>query len=438
MSVSNRSKPPSFERSFASHPKAIYWDQTENGNITPRDVFKNCNEKFWFKCEKCNHSFDPQLDHVTRGQWCPYCGNQKLCNVDNCNFCKNKSFASHPKAIYWHQTKNGNITPRDVFKNSAKKYWFKCEKCNHSFDPQLSDVTRVRGSWCPYCCIPGQKLCNDENCNFCFNNSFASHPKAIYWHQTKNGNVTPRDVFKCSGTKYWFECEKCNHPFDARLGDVNKKDSWCPYCSIPCKKLCNDENCNFCFNNSFASHPKAIYWDQTENGNVTPRDVFKCSNTKYWFECEKCNHSFDIQLDSVTNGHWCSTCVKKTELKLYNILVQDFPDIIKQYKVDWCKNKRPLPFDFCIFNLKIIIELDGPHHFIQVSNWNTSEETKQTDKYKQDLAIKHGFSVIRITQTVVWEDNTDWKERLYESIESMKVSETNEIHYICEYDEYDE
>ena len=112
-----------------------------------------------------------------------------------------ESFASNEKAKYWDYEKN-IVEPKDISNNkSGKKYWFKCDKCNHSFDISLGNINK--GSWCPYCCKPPKKLCNEE-CTFCFNKSFASHPKSIYW---SNKNIkTPRQVFKSTGDKDYFDC----------------------------------------------------------------------------------------------------------------------------------------------------------------------------------------------------------------------------------------
>ena len=58
-----------FERSFASHEKSKFWNVELNSKIvltkfkkkidcsSPRQVFKNSNDKFWFNCDECNHSF---------------------------------------------------------------------------------------------------------------------------------------------------------------------------------------------------------------------------------------------------------------------------------------------------------------------------------------------------------------------------------------------
>ena len=162
------------------------------------------------------------------------------------------------------------------------------------------------GNWCSYCCEPCQKLCEDESCEHCFKNSFASCEKAKYWHPTLNGNTNPRDIVKGSETPCWFKCDKCPHDFESRL-DYVSSGSWCSYCRVPCQKLCEDESCEHCFNNSFASCEKAKFWHPTENDNIKPRELIKNSNEKYLFKCD-CGHDFDISLCSANKGRWCPYC----------------------------------------------------------------------------------------------------------------------------------
>ena len=73
-----------------------------------------------------------------------------------------------------------------------------------------------------------------------------------------------------------------------------------------CRKLCFENNCNFCFNISFANHEKSKYWS-TKN-NLNPRNIFLKSNTKYIFNCDKCNHEFNAILSNINSGQWCSYC----------------------------------------------------------------------------------------------------------------------------------
>ena len=50
-------------------------------------------------------------------------------------------------------------------------------------------------------------------------------------------------------------------------------------CSPSSKKLCE---CSICYDRSFATHPKAIYW--SSKNELDPKQVSKSSNTKYIFD----------------------------------------------------------------------------------------------------------------------------------------------------------
>lgn len=153
------------------------------------------------------------------------------------------------------------------------------------------------GCWCSYCCSASKNLCDDENCIKCFNNSYASQPRAIYW-SSKN-KVTPRDVKVSSGKKYIFECDDCFHEYKSSLSST----CWCPYCS---NTLCEDDDCKACFNRSFASHEKVKYWSAKNIKN--PRDLCKGSAERAWFNCDECKHEFETSLLIVNGGSWCPYC----------------------------------------------------------------------------------------------------------------------------------
>lgn len=217
-----------------------------------------------------------------------------------------KSFASHEKSKYWHNEKNGDIKPEDVTIRTGTKYWFVCNnpECMHEF---LTSPDKIAcGNWCFYCSILSRTLCDDTNCNKCFEKSFASHEKSKYW--SDKNEFKPNKVMKYSNKKFWFNCSNCNHSFESVLGSITQ-GSWCPYCSPSPKQLCNNENCNMCFENSFASHEKAKYWNNELNNNIKPRNVFKANNKKYYFTCNECKHNFDIALNNLsTNNRWCPYC----------------------------------------------------------------------------------------------------------------------------------
>lgn len=75
------------------------------------------------------------------------------------------------KVDCWHDEKNGDATPRDVDKKSHKFCWFVCDVCNHDFREKIINII-YKNTWCPYCV--GRKLCDNDECDICYKNSFAS------------------------------------------------------------------------------------------------------------------------------------------------------------------------------------------------------------------------------------------------------------------------
>jgi len=417
-------------RSFESSARSKYWNYEMNSK-TPRYVSLCNNKKFWFTCGECKHDFQAIPGNIKiYNSWCPYCGNNKLCGIKDCMVCLPKSFASSDRAAYWNYERN-KIEPISVTLNCNKKFWFTCSECKHDFEAELNSVTS-RNRWCPYCV--NQKLCNNEQCNMCLDKSFKSSDKAKYWDSEKN-DAKPRDVFLCSNKKFWFVCRECKHSIQTVPRNVTRNGNWCAYCTH--QKLCENKICDFCYTNSFASSDKIIHWNVKKNSNINPRTVFKSSSKKYWFTCGKCKYDFIVALGHVTNGKWCPKCKNKTEKLLYTFITSMFPDTVTQKTFDWCRNpetNRLLPFDFYIQSLNIIIELDGQQHFTQVSNWKCPVVQNIRDKYKMDLALRNGLSVIRILQTDVYSDKNNWKNLLtksmikYDSPDIILIGTDNILH----------
>jgi len=339
------------------------------------------------------------------------------------------SFASHPKSEFWSNRNEGK--PEDYALNSHKKCWFDCE-CGHDFESTLLNINHGN-NWCPYCSNPPKLLCSNI-CILCEDHSFASHPKSTCW--SSENKLTPRQVFKhADRKKYKFVCDLCFHKFEISLKHVSSNKRWCPYCSH--QLLCDNANCSSCFNNSFASVERSKYLNDK---TINPRMLFKSTNKKHMFDCDKCDNTFETQLSDITKGIWCPNCVNKTEEKLYNELTK-YHNVRRQFKPDWCKNSKTnkhLPFDFVLEGLNIILELDGPQHFKQIGNWQSAELTKINDIYKMKCANENGYSVIRLLQKDIWHNKYDWLQELLENINKIILENRVQNIYMCKKNEYKE
>jgi very-short-patch-repair endonuclease len=180
-----------------------------------------------------------------------------------------------------------------------------------------------------------------------------------------------------------------------------------------------------------------------EKANIVHSNKYDYRETNYTKQREnviiicKFHGKFTQQPNNHLNGQGCPFCLNKTEAKLYQQLFPLYPTLITQFKQDWCKNIKHLPFDFCIPESNIIIELDGQQHFKQVYNWKTPEEHFVRDKYKERCANDNGYSVIRLLQEDVFYDTYDWVKELRDTIEQIKI--WNEIAnvYLCKNNEYE-
>jgi very-short-patch-repair endonuclease len=334
-----------------------------------------------------------------------------------------ETFASHIKAKLWSPKNIG--LPSDYALNSHKKCWFDCD-CGHAFESTLLNINQS-GNWCPYCY--NRKLCG--NCSTCFEKSFASHEKAKYW--SNKNELKPIEVLKGSEKKMYFNCDKCKHELFIGLKQITSQGHWCSYCSH--QKLCDDLECIMCYNNSFASIERSKF---LKDKNINPRTLFKSTNKKYKFECDKCDNIFETQLCDITKGIWCPFCVNKTEEKLFHELIKYYV-VKRQFKPNWCKNpktNRYLPFDFIFEDLNIILEQDGPQHMKQIGNWQSPELTKEYDIYKMKCANDNGFSIIRILQKDIWHNRYDWSQELTNNIDIIVSEKKVQNIYMCKKDEY--
>ena len=333
-------------------------------------------------------------------------------------------FDSHPKSKFWSER---NLKkPNEVALNSHKKFWFDCE-CGHPFEIALNCLNK--GSWCPYCA--NKKLCPLINkCKICFDKCFASVEYSENWSD-KNEDL-PEELFKNSHKEYLFDCPKCEHTFKQALSHITGGYT-CNYCSN--RIMCHpDKNCLKCRNKSFASVDKSIFW--SIKNIKKPIEVFKSTAEKFIFDCNKCGNDFPSKLCHITDGSWCPNCRYKTEDKFYEIVSKKYPTLKSQYKVDWCKDKKHLPFDFVIEEKKIIIEVDGEQHWKQIARWKTPEHNRFRDLFTINCANKNGFSVIRIIQEDVFKNKYDWLNELCENIE--KITNENRVQniYMCKNNEY--
>jgi len=128
-------------------------------------------------------------------------------------------------------------------------------------------------------------------------------------------------------------------------------------------------------------------------------------------------------------GCGCPSCVNKTEgiFKKYlecNKDILKIINVIHKFRPKWANlkdtHKTFYEYDFYIEfvnGLKIIVEIDGPQHHKQISNWTTPLHNQIRDNIKERLIRKQeDIYIIRLLQEDVFQNNNNWQIKFEEFI----------------------
>ncbi len=201
-------------------------------------------------------------------------------------------------------------------------------------------------------------------------------------------------------------CPECNHGLSGKC---------CEYCKKKRRIApCSDDDCVFCRENTLFTFKKACTEWHISN-DVSPRMIWKNSSKIVKLKCQDCGILYERAAYRITK-HGCALCSNKSERKLYDFLTQ-FGGIKYQVNFEWSKKYR---YDFQLDNL-CLVELDGPQHFCPIKTWKTGFDVYESDIEKEQLATTNGWSIIRILQKDVYDDNDEWKQYLKTSILSLDI-----------------
>jgi hypothetical protein len=299
-----------------THPHLIKeWHSTKNGDLTPFDVQRGSDHRVWWICLKLGHEWKTKVCVRTSGS--------------NCPICSAKRYPSHEQSLFvispdlcrsWHPTKNGDLTPDQVFPYDSRKVWWRCE-LGHEWQTPVKQ--RTGGSGCHSCAHtrlkPGESL-GDRNPSF-----------LNQWHPTKNKTISPKMLMPNSHQKVWWRCEN-NHDWKMDPGH-RCRGQGCPYCAK--KKIANGD--------SLADRcPElAELWHPTKNGSLSTHNLLPGSGRSVWWQCKN-GHEWKQQVKKVIHNKGCLYCMEKRVTKEYSF-GSKFPVQAKEWHPD--KNANITPYD---------------------------------------------------------------------------------------------
>ena len=309
---------------------------------------------------------------------------------------------------------------------SKKPVMITCSVCSRDF-PQTPSM-HLQGHGCPDCALEKKKEVAsrkrkkaadefEEKAN-------AKHGKGTFlYDKVKYGTVKIPVLIGCRKCENYFPQTPNNH----------LRGQGCPDCGLEKLREASRRKKNKAADEfeekANAKHGKGTFLYDKVKYDTAKKPVL--------IGCPKCKIYFPQTPDDHLHGCGCPTCYNKTEKKVYDILINHYPGLTMGFKANWCKNPETnlyYPFDFCIKEKSVIIELDGGQHFRDVEIWKSSfKDRHAVDLLKQLAANENGFRVIRLMQEDVWSDKYDWLTELLKNIEN----DTKQNVFMCKNGEYD-
>jgi hypothetical protein len=159
---------------------------------------------------------------------------------------------------------------------------------------------------------------------------------------------------------------------------------------------------------------------------LTLEENYKNTRLPVLFQCE-CEETFLTSIHEFKSGNQrrckkCSKSISKGEFAVKNCLEEINIDFEMEYRIEECKYKSQLPFDFAIFNeeeLALLIEYDGELHYKSSEIFGGDETlaiTKLRDGIKTQYCIDNNIPLLRIPY---------WDFDNIESIINNKLIELN-------------
>lgn len=143
-------------------------------------------------------------------------------------------------------------------------------------------------------------------------------------------------------------------------------------------------------------------------GELTNPDDYINNHTKNLkIKCPSCGNIFTTSLVVFTQhgGQVCENCYSSEsigEMRIRMCLEENGIEFIQEHWFCDCRDVNPLPFDFYIPTMNLIIEFDGRQHFEDAGLFSYSiEKTRAHDAIKNKYCEDNGITLIRIPYTQI-------------------------------------
>lgn len=364
------------------------WDYELNKDLTPDKITASSGEKVWWKCRKCNHSWQATVAHRNDGRGCPVCAGRIVVAGINDLATINPRLATE-----WDYESN-KLTPQQVTaRNNIKAAWI-CSVCGWHWKSAIS--TRNNGAGCPNCHKNFHTSLPEQIVFFYLKKGFPDSVNGydiryggkvkevdIYipslkiaieydgsrWHKDAKRDLLKTQFLNNAGIELirirekgctplndlshqiWVEYNSSNYEYliagiDDTIQHINETHGTSVNIPINLKEDFNT------ILGDFETYKKemslahrypdiASEWNYSKNGLVTPHLISAGSNKRFWWICNTCGYSWQTAIKTRVNGHNCPCCSGNVVRQGYNDLQTMCPDLSLEW--DRVKNTELTP-----------------------------------------------------------------------------------------------
>jgi len=128
----------------------------------------------------------------------------------------------------------------------------------------------------------------------------------------------------------------------------------------------------------------------SNNNKNSPYDFAPSSHKKVMWVCEKCGKDYILSIDNKVKSKrvYCKKCsFSNGEDRIHKFLSQKINlienvDFFAQYRINECRYIYPLPFDFYILPINLLIEYNGEQHYKPVDFSHREEKSSTNKKFR--------------------------------------------------------
>lgn len=237
-----------------------------------------------------------------------------------------------------------------------------------------------------------ETLINGFGCPNCANNQQKSHDEFVNEvRQVTNGEYEVLSRYKSNKEYVRFKHNKCGHEFNM-TPKAFLKGQRCP----------NERYKKSAKSNSMTLKEANKRMKISTNNEYEIVGDYVSASRKARIKHKECGNIFMASPTRIFNlSSGCPICKSSHgETYIKNFLDENNINYKTQFRLDECRNVRPLPFDFAIFNidgtLQCLIEFDGEQHIKPKFGIKEFERTKKNDLIKNEFCLSNNIKLIRI------------------------------------------